>query len=147
MTSAAKALALGVSLLPGTFAAQKTIITDPQAFVAEVYRHFDASEHGSDYLPPEDIYTTRLKALFKEDDRRRHGEVGCIEIVFWVNGQDWELKNLRVTSREVAGHPDRRLVIATFINLGTPEEIYFDFQKVADRWLLDDAQSVKGERW
>jgi hypothetical protein len=139
-------LALGVLLSPASFA-QTAPVTDPAAFVTEVYHRIDASQHGPEYDPPEDIYTPRLKALFARDDRRRHGEVGCIEFVFWVNGQDWELKDLRVTSREVTGHPDRKLVIATFVNLGSAEEIHFDFQRIADRWLLDDVQSLKGERW
>jgi hypothetical protein len=65
-----------------------------------------------------------------------------------VDGQDWELKNLRVVAREVAGHPDQRLIIATFSNLGSAEEIHFDFQKAAGRWLLDDVHSLKrGGKW
>jgi hypothetical protein len=120
-------LALGLSLSPFTFA-QTVPITDPAAFVTEVY-------------------TPRLEALFAADDRRRHGEVGCIDFVFWVNGQDWELNNVSVTSQDVPGHPDRRLVIATFMSIGTPEEIHFDFQRIGGRWLLDDAQSLRGERW
>jgi hypothetical protein len=144
MKTAGTILALGLSLV--TFA-QTVPITDPAAFVTEVYRRFNASEHGSDYLPPKKIYTPRLEALFAADDRRRRGEVGCIGFVFWVNGQDWELKDVSVTSRDVPGHPERRLVIATFMSIGTPEEIHFDFQRIGGRWLLDDAQSVKAERW
>ena len=139
-------LALGLSLSPFTFA-QTVPITDPAAFVTDVYRRFNASEHGPNYLPPKKIYTPRLEALVAADDRRRHGEVGCIDFVFWVNGQDWELNNVSVTSQDVPGHPDRRLVIATFMGIGTPEEIHFDFQRIGGRWLLDDAQSLRGERW
>jgi hypothetical protein len=145
--TAATILGLGVALLPVASAGQAAPITDPAAFVADVYRRLVASEHDSDYLPPKDIYSQRLKALFAEDDRHRGGEIGCMDFVFWVNGQDWGLTNIRVTSREVAGHPDRRLVIATFVNLGSPEEIHFDFQQIAGRWLLDDVQSVKDGRW
>jgi hypothetical protein len=140
-------LGFGVSLLALASVAKTPPIADPGAFVTEVYRHFTESDHGSDYLPPSDVYTPRLKALFAEDDRRRRGEVGCIDFVFWVNGQDWELKNVAVASHDVAGHPDRKLVVATFTNIVSAEEIHFDFQRIAGRWLLDDAQSVKEERW
>lgn len=146
MKTAGMILALGLSLSPFSFA-QTVPIKEPTAFVTEVYRRFSASVHGSEYLPPEKIYTPRLKALFAADDRWRRGEVGCIDFVFWVNGQDWELKNASVTSQDVPGHPERRLVIATFTNLGTPEEIHFEFQRIGSQWLLDEAQSVKGERW
>jgi hypothetical protein len=142
----AAALGMGILLVPVVSGAQPVPISDPPAFVTEVYRHFSASEHGPDYEPPENIYTPRLQALFAADDRRRRGEVGCIDFVFWVDGQDWELKNVQVTSRDVAGHPDRKLVVATFVNLGHAEEIQLDFQKIAGRWLLDDARSVKTDR-
>jgi hypothetical protein len=148
LKTAGMTLGLGLSLLPLVCAAQPAPIADPAPFVAEVYRHFAASERGPGYLPPEDIYTPRLKALFAEDDRRRRGEVGCIDFVFWVNGQDWEIKNIRVTARDVAGRPDRKLVIATFLNIKSPEEIHFDFQLIAGHWLLDDVHSLKaGRAW
>lgn len=143
MSRAAALLGLAVSLLSAT--GQTVPISDPAAFVTETYRHFTASQHGSDYDPPENIYTPRLKALFAEDERRSGGEVGCIDFEFWVDGQDYELKNVRVQAREVAGHKDRRLVIATFENLGHATELHFDFQQAPNGWLLDDVHSVKGK--
>jgi hypothetical protein len=131
-------------------AAPGSKIDDPVAFVKEVYGHYAAHKPGTDYTPPDDIYTPRLKALFVRDEKWAKGEVGCLEIDFWVNGQDYELKNVRVSSRPVADHPDRTVVVATFLNLGTPNEIHFDFQQIAGQWLLDDVHSVRGasaERW
>ena len=127
-----------------------TKIDDPVAFVKEVYGHYAAHKPGQDYTAPGDIYTPRLKALFVRDEKWAKGEVGCLEIDFWVNGQDYELKNVRVSSRPVTGRPDRMLVIATFLNLGTPNELHFDFQQIGGKWLLDDVHSVGGavaERW
>jgi hypothetical protein len=121
-------------------------ISDPVSFVAEVYRHFVESESaGYSYAPPEDIYTAGLGKLFRDDEKRAKGEVGCLDFVFWVNGQDWTLTNLSVTGG--AAGPDRKTVIARFVNLGTPQEIHFDFRRVAGRWLLDDVHSMKDPRW
>jgi hypothetical protein len=128
-------------------AATPARIDDPAAFVKEVYGHYAAHKPGDDYTAPVDIYTPRLKALFRRDEKWAKGEVGCLDIDFWVNGQDYELKNVLVSSRQVAGHPDRMLVIATFLNIGTAEEIHFDFQQIGGKWLLDDVHSVRGERW
>ena len=141
---------LGLSTVSIGDAAPASKIDDPVAFVKEIYGHFVARKPGQDFSPPDDIYTPRLKALFVRDEKWAKGEVGCLEFDFWVNGQDYQLKNVRVNSRPVAGHPDRLLVIATFLNIGTANEIHFDFQQIAGKWLLDDAHSVRGpsaERW
>lgn len=140
-------MVLVAALFPGAFAAS-TEILDPAKFVSGVYSHYAANERRSTaYVPPDDIYTPRLKALFAEDKRRAGGEVGCIDFDFWTNAQDWGLRNIHVTSRDVAQHPDQKVVIATFVNLGEPQEIHFDFQKIGGRWLLDDVHSLKNQPW
>jgi hypothetical protein len=123
-----------------------TEILDPAKFVTEVYGHYTAKRSGV-YDPPTDIYTPRLKALFAEDKRRAGGEVGCIEFDFWINAQDYGLREVHVTGQDVAGHPDQKLVIATFVNLRQPQEIHFDFRKIGGKWLLDDVHSLKKESW
>ena len=123
--------------------AQSTPIQDPVAFVTDVYKHYVAAQHGSDYNPPENIYTPRLAALISDDRRKHKGEVGCLDFDFWLDAQDWEIKNVQVSGLDVPGHLDQKLVIAKFVNLGTAEEIHFDFRKTGGRWLIDDVQSVK----
>jgi hypothetical protein len=125
-----------------------TEISDPVEFVHNVYRNLAASEPSGrePYTPPDDIYTPRLKALFAADARRAKGEVGCVDFDFWINGQDSELKNVRVSRRLAPGQADRMMVIATFIN-GAPQEIHFDFQKIKGKWLLDDVHSLKEVPW
>lgn len=124
-----------------------TRIEDPETFVRGVYDHYVASQRtGRNYVAPADIYTPRLKALFDEDKRRANGEVGCIEFDFWVNGQDWNLKSVKVTAQDVPGSADRRLVKAEFLN-DKPQQIQFDFRRIGGVWLLDDVESLRGERW
>jgi len=121
-------------------------ISDPASFVAEVYRNLVASQAtDQSYLPPEHIYTARLAKLLQDDKRRAKGEVGCLDFVFWVNAQDWTITNLSITNG--ATSQDRKIVIARFLNIDMPEEIHFDFHRVAGRWLLDDVHSVKDPRW
>ena len=124
--------------------------SQPEALVAQVYRHLIADERNSPprYSPPETIFAPRLKSLVVAARRRAHGDAPCgLDFVFWVNGQDYSIKDLNVT---IGGSstPGRATVIATFRNSGTPEKIVFDFQNVGGRWLLDDAHSVLGEeKW
>ena len=126
--------------------AAATEINEPASFVSEVYRHLiESQSNNSSYSPPQDIYTERLSALFRQEARRAKGEVGCLDFDFWVNGQDWMLKDVTVTSKLLGA--DREIVIARFRNTGTPEEIHFDFRKSAGRWRLDDVESVKDTKW
>lgn len=123
-----------------------TNIDDPGAFVTRVYQRFARSQSGgADYAPPEDIYTRHLAKLMSDERKRSNGETGCVDFVFWVNGQDWRLKNVSVSTK-ILGQARRR-VIAKFTNLGSPEEIQFDFERVAGQWLIADVRSLREPRW
>src|SRR5580704_4513895 len=77
-----------------------TRIDDPKTFVSDVYRKLIAAHSGHDYSPPDDIYSARLAKLFRDDRRKAKGEVGCLEIMFLVNGQDYIISDLTVTSAD-----------------------------------------------
>jgi len=123
-----------------------TRIDDPKAFVTEVFRRLVASESTNySYNPPEDIYTARLEKLIRDDKKKSKGEVGCVDFVFWINAQDWKITNVVITS--VDQGQDKKTVIAKFRNSGEPQEMHFDFQRNAGRWLLDDAHSLSAPPW
>ena len=123
-----------------------TRIDDPKTFVTDVYPRLIASRSAkSDYTPPEDIYSARLAKLFRDDRRKAKGEVGCLDFLFWVNGQDFRITNLTVTSADQG--PDRKTVTAKFDNIDRPEEIRFDFLRNGRRWQLDDVHSVSATPW
>ena|SRR5579862_2256819 len=133
-------------LIAAQISAAPLAINDPVSFVTDVYRNYvkAQSTHG-DYTPSESIFTSRLRKLIRDDRKKAKGEVGCLDFDFWVNGQDWTISKIDV--RSGTRSEDRWEVIAKFVNLGSPEEIHFDFQRINGRWLLDDARSVKNERW
>lgn len=137
---------LGLLLPAAQLSAAPPGVNDPVIFVTDVYRHYvkAQSTHG-DYTPSESIFTARLRKLVQDDRKRAKGEVGCLDFDFWVNGQDWTITKVDVKSGTKS--EDRWEVIATFVNLGSPEEIHFDFQRINGGWLLDDVRSVKGQRW
>ncbi len=121
-------------------------ITNPVNFVTEVYGHFVKAQSGDhSYTAPEDIFTPRLSRLIQDDRKQAKGEVGCLDFDFWVNGQDWTISKLSVTSGPAG--KDQWKVIAKFVNLGDPNEIHFDFRRAGARWLLDDVHSMKNPRW
>src|SRR5215472_12992437 len=103
-----------------------TRIDDPATFVTDVYKRFIAAQSSHrDYSAPQDIYSARLGKLLRDDVKKAKGEVGCLDFDFWVDGQDWKITNLAVTSSDKG--PDRKTVIAKFRNVGDPQEIHFDF--------------------
>jgi hypothetical protein len=114
---------------------------DPKTFVTEVYRRLIATQSDkSSYTPPDDIYSARLAKLFRDDRRKAKGGVGCLDFFFWVNGQDWAISDLTVTSADQG--PDRKTVTAKFMNIDRSEEIQFDFLRNGRRWLLDEVHSA-----
>ncbi len=118
----------------------------PQAIITAQYQQYVATEHlPGAYTPPTSLYTPRLRALMAKSTRDAHGEEGCGEdFGWWVNAQDYEITDVRI-SGETAGA--RATVIATFVNLHTPQTLRFSFQQIGGRWLIDDIASVRGDGW
>ena len=141
--------ALAAIVISGVFVssayAAQTRIDDPAKFVAGVYTHIVA---GADsYSPPDDIYTPHLAALFALDTKEAGGEVGRLDFEPWTNAQDNEIKSVKISTSAVDNGPTRKVVIAQFKNIGTPEEIHFYFEQTKDGWKLDDMRSVKSQPW
>ncbi len=122
-----------------------TRIDDPKTFVADVYRKLIATRPASSYAPPDDIYSARLAKLFRDDRRKGKGGVGCLDFFFWVNGQDYAISDLTVTSADQG--PDRKTVTAKFMNIDRREEIQFNFLRDGRRWLLDEVHSAAATPW
>jgi len=127
--------------------APPTNIADPEAFVKDVYRRLKAGEArgAPSYIPPEDIYTPRLNRLFAEDRRHAGKEPGCADFLFWINGQDSDLQDVRVT-RQPGADEDHLTIVAHFRN-ETPQELHFQFQRIKGKWLLDDVESLRDQKW
>ena len=119
----------------------------PKAMVEAVYQRLiaDQKRRRPSYSPPETIYTPRIRSLIAASRRQAKGEVPCgLDFMIWVNGQDYVLRGVTVVQGP-SPSPDRTSVTATFTNQGAPEKIVFDFQRIAGRWLIDDAHSVIGD--
>lgn len=140
------ALILGMLFVSApAFAA--TRIDDPKAFIAKVYADLakgqtatGASDEAID--PPDDIYTPALQKAFDDEDKDANGDLGRLDFFFWVNGQDWLLKDVEVTERSVWRRPDRKVVAVSFVNFDQPNSLLFYFQKTGGRWLIDEVESI-----
>jgi hypothetical protein len=115
---------------------------DPAAYVLGLYdTSRQTAEHGDDAV----VYTPRLAALFI-DAEGDVGELGRLEMDYVTGAQDRDVKTATVTSREVEGAPGRRVVSASFNNLGQPRIIHYLFERQGDgRWYLDDVHNQGGQ--
>jgi hypothetical protein len=112
-------------------------ISDPVAFVKSIYALEKAGR-----LPPENINTPRLAALYALDRREAGGEVGRMEFDIWTNAQDFKITDVQVTGVPVAGVASREVVIAKLKNFGKVQETHFYFEKIGKTWMLDDARGM-----
>lgn len=127
---------------PAETAAPAAGVTDPVVFIRSVYER--TAEDGPDESA-ENIYSERLRGLFADERRDAGGEVGRLEFNFWTNAQDDDVKSADVGSQDVEGRPDRRIVTASFVNIGRPSTIHYHFERAGGRWYLDDARNEGGK--
>jgi len=139
--SLATILAMQAQAIAPRAAAAGTVVSDPATFVQSVYARL---AKGGDYIPPEDIYTPRLAALWALEEHDAHGEVGRIDFLFWIDGQDGTPSDVHVRTVPVEGRKDRRIVVATFKNGDQAEDLRFYFQYAKVGWKLDDVVDMKG---
>jgi hypothetical protein len=122
-----------------------TVIADPAVFVRQVY---DRLARGVSEAPPDDIYSPRLQALWADEARDAAGEVGRIDFLFWINGQDGTVSHVRIRTAPVEGRADRQIVSVRFRNGARPEALDFYFERLDGAWRLDDVVSLaRSDPW
>jgi hypothetical protein len=117
---------------------------DPAEWIRSIYRLYEKAQLGPK-LPPR-LYSPRLQKLIDADDKRTpKGDIGRLEFDVFINGQDWELSNINVTT--VSRASGRAQVRADFINFKQSTEILFDLVLVGNSWRVDEVRSLKTPRW
>lgn len=116
-------------------------VEDPLALVRSTYEQYRGEDSNPRY--PEHAYSDRLRALIERDRREVPEGIGRIGFDYWIVGQDWRLSDLQIEEEHQAGTPERRVIRASFRNLGTPETNRFEFVRVGGRWLIDE---IRNER-
>jgi hypothetical protein len=139
------AAALMLALAPAAPVFAATTIADPTTFVRQVYARL---AKGGDYMPPEDVYSARLAAAWADEEKDAKGEVGRVDFLFWINGQDGTPEHVTVKASPVEGNAERRVVVVHFTNQTKPQTLQFYFERRAGTWKLDDVVSVSpGDAW
>ena len=110
---------------------------EPKAIVKDIYEEMTKT---TTFTVPDNVYSPRLAKLFAEDqaDGEKGGGVGRLDWDAWVNGQDFQIKNVTVTSRKDEFRDDREIVKVKMINIGKPAVVFFYFERVKGHWQIDD---------
>ena len=94
-----------------------------------------AGDAGYSAMPE---FSPRLRALFADDERYADGEVGRLDFNPFSGASDDDIRGAAVTSEDVDGAPDRKIVTATFRNMGADQTILFFWERIGGLWYIDD---------
>jgi len=135
-------------ILLGAFAASAAYAAStPVSTIEAIYKsHTDKNAKPISGIE-EKIYTARRRKQLHQALK------GCTEICipvqdsdYFVNGQDWELKNVAV--RQISGDDKKAVVAASFLNFDKPQEITFTLVNENGKWLIDDVnEKADGETY
>lgn len=107
--------------------------TDPKSLLEALYAGYMPP---NDYPPDESpLQSERLNGLFEKDQQEANGDIGRIDFGPYINGQDYDLKNLVIGEPYTAG--GKAVVKVTFENFDTPQELGFLLVD-EDGWKIDD---------
>ena len=81
---------------------------DPVALLTAIYKTYTDIGPGEDGVPElSGVYSKRLQALIDKDEKETpEGDVGRIDWDLFVDGQDWQLTELKRAGLE-GSHPGR----------------------------------------
>jgi len=124
---------------------------EPSLWLGQIYELYHRAENHLDLLTSaEDLLGRRasraLGALFKRDLDcvKTSKQICAIDWDFIVNGQDWELSQVKVGPLQVAG--DKATVTVGFKNMKASNTNIYYFVREGGDWKLDDIETHDGER-
>jgi hypothetical protein len=124
-------------------AAQSPHDADPVQLITAIYQTYTID--NTPVVP--DVYSRRLQAPLDTDAKNTPpGDAGTIDWDVFVDGNNWELSNLRIAL--VARSDSAATVQASFDNFGKPRKLLFALIREQGEWRIDDISSMRqGARW
>ena len=134
------ALAAGLFLALSGLAVAQPYPT-PEALLEAFYQPYTDGNFSED----ESIFRSRaLQAMYDHDaEITPEGEMGAIEFDPYINGQDFDLSNLRIGTPAITG--ERASVVVSFDNFDQPTMLNYDLVLEDGGWKIDDVTATEGE--
>jgi hypothetical protein len=118
---------------------QTPAFDDPRELIESIYAPYQADEIPSDY--PKDQFSPTLRQLWDGMEARSdEAEMPILDFDPFINGQDFDIADFSVADPLIEG--DTAIVIATFLNFSTPQEMRFTLVRGAAGWKIDDLESL-----
>ena len=125
----------------GSASAQAQVDADPVSLITAIYKTYQEDKPGLDH-----IYSRRLQSLVDKDEKETpEGMVGRIDWDVFVDGQDWQLSELKIAL--VSKSATQAEVRATFKNFDQPSNMLFDLVLEDGHWRVDDIEKTLKPRW
>lgn len=120
-------------------AAHAEDFADPVKLLEAIY-----AQYATDKEFPDNDFTTaqqsqRLNALYDADAKEAGDEIGRIDFDPYINGQDYEIKKLKIDKPLYAG--GKAIVHVTFENFSDPQDLGIALVKEGEGWKVDDIWS------
>jgi hypothetical protein len=149
MSMTLRLIAFAALLLAGLVPAAAQA-AEPDVLVRGFYRAYEkagAEPSATRLVRPH--ASGRLGGLLARDEQcaKKSREPCSLDFDFIVNGQDFEIANVRIAPPAIVG--EGASVTARFSNFGTPNEIVYSFVREGGAWRLDDveARAPRESRW
>lgn len=115
--------------------------TKPEEVIAALYAPYmkPADQIVYSDLDNPSLRSERLNLLYQADEREAGDGIGRLDFDPYVNGQDFEITNLRIDEPYLAG--GRAVVRVTFDNMATPQELGYLLIWEDHGWRIDDLWS------
>ncbi len=130
---------LGLATSVATGACAETFRT-PEALIEALYAPYLADGDPSER---DTFFSDGLTRLFEADAQASQGEVGAIDFDPVVNGQDFDIENLRFGEAEITG--PSAVVTVHFDNLSVPVTLRYALTDEDGNWQVDDIESIEGD--
>lgn len=112
-----------------------------QDFLAAIYRPYldRDSKPRNAFDNADSLFVADLANALKNDPDRNAGMVGKLDFDPFVVGQAWDLSNLSIVASTSADGAKAHGV-ATFVNLGRPQEVTYDLVRTPAGWRIADVK-------
>ena len=106
--------------------------------ICNTYNTFNGNEHTHQSLV--DKYCSRS---WQDDEKRvvaaedKHpGEIGCLDYVFWAQGQDWD--SISYSNVKVEKVTSSRAIVTLAVHNGEAKMVRLSLIKEHGQWMIDD---------
>ncbi|HWK86375.1 MAG TPA: DUF3828 domain-containing protein [Xanthobacteraceae bacterium] len=115
---------------------------EAQKFLEAIYKQYVGQNTPGVALGSNDVlfnyFTPELAALIAADadQAQKNDEVPALDGDPFVGAQDWDIKDVSVTVKDIG--PGKALGLATFTNMGEKQAVELDLKKLPQGWRIDE---------